>query len=599
VEAFARILEHVDRALGVALLPFTAWILLSGLDDLLVDVVWIASRLSPRTHLPLPQHELQPLTAIFVPMWRESEVIRSMVDHNCAAIDYRNYHFFLGAYPNDPETLAVGRQLELERACVHLATCPHDGPTSKADCLNWIYQHMMLYEESQGLHFDTVVVHDAEDLIHPRALTTINAAIETHDTVQVPVLALPTPLPDLTHGIYCDEFAEYQTRDMPVRGVMGAFLPSCGVGSGYRREALDNLAAHSQNRIFEPSCLTEDYENGLRLHQLGARQAFVAVHRAGESFLATREFFPRRLGPAVRQRTRWLVGNVFQAWERHGWPGGMAQRYWLWRDRKSIAGSLLTAAMNLISVYGVLRAMSGHTAIWSEWHTQLLLPATSAFLIWRIGVRIWCSAQVYGLGFAVWVPVRLLYGNVINALAASKAILTYVHSRWKGQPLRWVKTDHEYPSRAALCEHKRSLVEVLLGSGNLTTAELESATRTQPAGIPLPSWLVKAGYVAEEHLAEAVSLRESLPMARIVASDLEPRVSRLLPARVILERRVLPFRLERGTLHLASSDAPDDNVHEHLRRFTALELRFHVITRTEFNELAGEVLELPADQPIH
>ena len=92
--------------------------------------------------------------------------------------------------------------------------------------------------------------------------------------VQVPVLALPTPLSHWTHGLYCDEFAEYQSRDMPVREAMGAFLPSCGVGTGYRREALERLAAHSHNRIFEPSCLTEDYENGLRLHQLGARQCF-------------------------------------------------------------------------------------------------------------------------------------------------------------------------------------------------------------------------------------------------------------------------------------------------------------------------------------
>ncbi len=82
---------------------------------------------------------------------------------------------------------------------------------------------MALYEERHGLHFETVIIHDAEDLIHPRAVAAINAALETHDTVQVPVLALPTPLSNLTHGLYCDEFAEYQTRDMPVREAMGSF----------------------------------------------------------------------------------------------------------------------------------------------------------------------------------------------------------------------------------------------------------------------------------------------------------------------------------------------------------------------------------------
>ena len=52
---------------------------------------------------------------------------------------------------------------------------------------------------------------------------------------------------------------------MPARQIMGAFVPSNGVGTGFRRDALDGLAALDQNRVFDPVCLTEDYENGLRL----------------------------------------------------------------------------------------------------------------------------------------------------------------------------------------------------------------------------------------------------------------------------------------------------------------------------------------------
>jgi bacteriophage N4 adsorption protein B len=593
VEAIARILDRIDVAFGAALLPLAVWILLSGLDDLLVDAVWIASRLSPKAHQPLPQHDLEPLTAIFVPLWHEHEVIRSMVEHNCAAIHYRNYHFFLGAYPNDAPTLAEARRLEHERPNVHLAVCPHDGPTSKADCLNWIYQHMAIHEEQHGVRFETIVIHDAEDLIHPRAIAAINAALESYDTVQVPVLALPTPVHNLTHGLYCDEFAEYQSRDMPVRETMGAFLPSCGVGTGYRREALEKLAAHNQNRIFEPACLTEDYENGLRLHRLGARQCFLTATQRGDSIVATREYFPRRAGAAIRQRTRWLTGNVLQTWERHGWPGGLVQRYWLWRDRKSLAGSLVTAAANLISAYATWRLWLGHDRVWNDWQAGWIFPITAAFLLWRLAVRMYCSAQVYGLGFAIFAPLRLVFGNAVNALAAANAAITYLRARWRGEPLRWVKTEHEYPSRTALCEHKRSLEEVLVGSAHLTAEDIEQARRSQPPGVPLPTWLVQAGFVTEEQMAEAISLRESLPLAKILSGDLEPRVSRLLPGRVIQELRVLPFRLEEGTLHVVAAGTPDGKLHDDLRRFTALAIRFHVITPTEFAALAEAVMDPP------
>ena len=65
---------------------------------------------------------------------------------------------------------------------------------------------------------------------------------------------------------------------MVVRSTFGCFVPGAGVGTGYRREA---LAQVSENRVFEPAALTEDYESGLRLHRLGCRQVFVPITRLG------------------------------------------------------------------------------------------------------------------------------------------------------------------------------------------------------------------------------------------------------------------------------------------------------------------------------
>ena len=144
-----------------------------------------------------------------------------------------------------------------------------------------------------SVQFDIVVTHDAEDLIHPAAFEQINAYAGDFDMVQIPVLPLPTPFRNFVHGIYCDEFAEWQIKDMRARQIMGSFVPSNGVGTGFTREALEKLATAEHNLIFEPGCLTEDYENGLRLHKLGCTQVFVPLSREGGELVATREFFPR------------------------------------------------------------------------------------------------------------------------------------------------------------------------------------------------------------------------------------------------------------------------------------------------------------------
>src|ERR1051325_249387 len=111
------------------------------------------------------------------------------------------------------------------------------------------------------VRYEVIITHDAEDLIHPDSLRLISWFSSEFDMVQIPVLALPTPYSELTHGIYCDEFAEYQLKDIPVRQFLGGFLPSNGVGTGFVRTALDRLAESRDGRIFDPDCLTEDYEN--------------------------------------------------------------------------------------------------------------------------------------------------------------------------------------------------------------------------------------------------------------------------------------------------------------------------------------------------
>ncbi len=589
-------LAALDRLILALLAPLALVILLSGLDDLVVDLawawVWLKGKLRPAASLfPPGPRQLDAARrgriAIFVPLWQEHAVIARMLEHNLAAVRYADYHFFAGCYSNDHATQDAVRAVAARFPQVHMALCPHEGPTSKADCLNWIYQHMLLFEEREGVRFDIVVTHDAEDLIHPEELTWINYYAARYDFVQTPVLPLATPLRALTHGVYCDEFAEYHTRDMTVRAVLGGFVPSSGVGTGYRREALDKLAAASANLVFSPEALTEDYENGLRLFRLGCSQAFVPIAPHGASdFVATRELFPNRWRMALRQRTRWVMGISLQSWQRFGWQGHPLEVYWLWRDRKGLVANPLSVLANLVFVYGLA------TGVWSRASPGAmgLAEVTLGLMALRLSVRAACVARIYGIWFALGVPFRAVYANGLNSAATAAAVARYAVARARGRPLRWLKTDHAYPHRAALLAHKRRLGEILISTGRLGAAAVTHALEACPAGTRLGEFLVGSGQLTADSLYEALSFQQGLPIAQVDPVAVPPTVAWSLPEHVVRQWRVLPFRVAERSLYVASPEAPRAEVAAALGAFTTLEVRFHLVTPAEFDRLAAALL---------
>jgi len=124
------------------LVPLALWILISGLDDLFISLVFV---LTGRQPFPWPADSDLDKTperriAILVPLWREHRVIGQMLEHNLAAIRYSAYDVFVGVYPNDDATARAVEEAARFQPRVHLVVGPHDGPTSKGDCLNWVYR---------------------------------------------------------------------------------------------------------------------------------------------------------------------------------------------------------------------------------------------------------------------------------------------------------------------------------------------------------------------------------------------------------------------------------------------------------------------------
>jgi adsorption protein B len=579
------------HCIATCLIPLAVWILLSGLDDLFIDLVFFFSR---GKAFPWPADaELDTCPerriAILVPLWREHRVIGQMLEHNLAAIRYAAYDVFVGVYPNDEATRSAVENAARFHPRVHLVLGPHDGPTSKGDCLNWIYRQMGQYETLHGFRFETIMTHDAEDLVHPESLRLVNWFSSGYAMVQIPVLPLPTSMGEMTHGLYCDEFAEFQTKDIPVRQRLGGFLPANGVGTGFSRSALDHLAATRHGLIFDPNCLTEDYENGCRLHALGYRQVFLPIRFDGRHPVATREYFPRNFRAATRQRSRWVAGIVLQGWQNHGWRGPWKQVYWFWRDRKGLVGNLLSPFANGLFLAGaanyLLSAGAGHPWLMANlipgWVTRVCL-VTYWVALFQMAIRSGCSARIYGWRFAAGVPLRATWGNAVNFSATVAAIRQFSEARIRRRSMAWRKTDHAYP--------RARLGELLVRMRVLAPADAEKAARELPKGLRIGEYLFQLQKLSEENLYQALSLQAGIPVGPLASGEVDRLATRALPAEAVRRWKVLPYRVATGRLHVATAEVPSPELTRELASLSALEIRYCLVRPAEFARLAREYL---------
>jgi hypothetical protein len=160
----------------------------------------------------------------------------------------------------------------------------------------------------------------------------------------------------------------------------------------------------------------------------------------------------------------------------------------------------------------------------------------------------------------------------------------------RGRPLVWLKTEHAYPNRAALVEHVRKLGEVLVGCQYIGPDDLDAALAAKPAGIRLGDFLITQGKVSEADVYTALSLQQNVPFGKPEPEVISRPITRSLPAEIVKRWKVLPYKVAAGHLFVAGSELPSDEMHDALRKFSSLEIRFHLVTPTEFEELAHEYL---------
>src|SRR5690606_307393 len=113
----------------------------------------------------------------------------------------------VGCYRNDPATLAAIMRGAGGDNRVRAVVLGHEGPTTKADCLNRLYAAFEEDERRSGQPVRLVILHDAEDMVDPAALALLDRAIEHADFVQLPVLPEALESSRWIGSHYCEEFA--------------------------------------------------------------------------------------------------------------------------------------------------------------------------------------------------------------------------------------------------------------------------------------------------------------------------------------------------------------------------------------------------------
>ena len=430
--------------------------LIFALDDLMVDLIYGVRRLwrGATVYSRYPRAFAQTLTsgagwiAVFIPAWDESTVIAPMLRSTLGRFGAGDYRLFVGHYSNDPATAeAIASVVDPRISSVRLDRA---GPTTKADCLNHLYSALVAEEARRGSRATAVVLHDAEDVVHPCELMLFAALAPRAAAIQLPVVPLLDPASRWIAGHYGDEFAESHGKELIVREAVGAAIPLAGVACSIARGALDRLAAGHGGLPFAADSMTEDYEVGLRLGAMGLRTMFVRIPASpGErAAIASRGHFPATLDAAVRQKARWIGGIAFAGWDRLGWSGGLGERWMRMRDRRGPFAALLMvagyAAMLLWAQLSLAQGFGAPVAITIGPRLALLLKANFALLLWRMAMRAGFTTAAYGPWQGMLSVPRLFVANCIAILAVRRAFALH----GAGGPPLWDKTKHIFPKES-------------------------------------------------------------------------------------------------------------------------------------------------------
>ena len=535
VELISRYYDFINVALFVTAIT----ILASSIDDFFIDVVFwthaayrkLFARRNPQVSVAtLMENEEKP-AAIMVPAWQEFDVIAQMVETNIKFVTYSNYVFFVGVYQNDHKTsVEVDKLVAKYPNSVRKVVVPHDGPTCKADCLNWIIQSIFLHEIQVNTKFEMVIMHDSEDVIHPLELKMFNHFVSQNDLIQIPVRGLTSKWNDFVGGSYVDEFAEHHGKELPVREMLAKIVPSAGVSTCFSRRAIQILVEDNEQQVFNTSSLTEDYDISYRLYRANkllngttrpVKQNFI-VFPVSTSYtkhindshskqaekkvpIACSEYFPSQMWFAIRQKTRWNIGIFFQAMSLSTWrTGNFWSKYFFLHERKGIITNIAMLPTYFLAV-NILAFRLGEIYLGTPGYVidlpTWLITANLALMTNRAVQRCYFATTRYDWREGLLSIPRIIVSNIINFCSTCRATYIYANHLVTGKRIAWDKTSHAFPSIEALMADHGRLGDLLIEKEIISEGLLQEALeKRRNSGQTLEQILLEAGHISVNDL---------------------------------------------------------------------------------------------------
>lgn len=583
------IISHYLYGLRFIATAVMIWLVLFGFDDLFIDLYYWIRKLVRRFTIYKNREtfdEKQIINvkenpiAIMVPAWQEASVINSMLTLMASEMDYENYFIFVGTYPNDLET-----QKEVDAVSKHFpnirkVTCARPGPTTKADCLNNVIAAILSFENQNNIKFSGFVLHDAEDVVSSMELRLFNYLLEKNDLVQIPVYPLSTSLLKLTSCHYIDELSETHGKEMVVRESLIGQVPSAGVGTCFSRRAILKLLENGDGLAFDIQSLTEDYDISFRIREWGMKEIFVHFSVTDSKYVkfdersktksnkqgnvvCVREYFPETLKASVRQKSRWIIGIVYQGTKKLRWSKDWKMNYFLWRDRKGIISHFVSFLATIILLHILVLII--YYSIYPEGYKFLsiflddkisvfLIQLNLLFLMNRIVQRAVFVWQYYGVMHATFGPIRLLWSNLVNFLATVRAIKQIILTQRSGGQFAWTKTDHIYPSISERPEFQ-SLGQILVENNKVSRVQVEQALEQRFVFEKLGQTLLRLELINSDELGKALAKQANTSYERVKPFDIPVQTIEQLDSIQALKYRVLPLRKMENTLILASENS--------------------------------------------
>lgn len=173
---------------------------------------------------------------------------------------------------------------------------------------------------------------------------------------------------------------------------------------------------------------------------------------------------------------------------------------------------------------------------------------------------------VYGPLQGVLSIFRPPWASLINGLATIRAIYLMFSALLGGKHVVWAKTEHLFPSDAALGEFRRQLGQVLVQNSKITQEQLEHALSVKKNSEErLGETLVRLGIVSEREVVEAMGMQSG--DATAVDDDLvaDADVLALVPKEYAFANTLLPLRRVEGVVVLAAARMPSKSDRVELR----------------------------------